>query len=92
MLRLIIFAAFSVASMAEVIDRVAVSVGKQIITAGQIDEEIRVTAFLNHEKPHFTVDEKKKAAERLIEQALIKDGMEKCHYPLPTLAAKPTRM
>lgn len=85
-LRLVIFAALALVSVAEVIDRVAVSVGKQIITAGQIDEEIRVTAFLNHEEPKFTVEEKKKAAERLIEQALIKDGMEKSHYPLPTLA------
>ena len=67
----------------EIIDRMAVSVGNQVITEGQIDEEIRLTAFLNHEQPGASVTERKKAAGRLIEQALIKRDMDLSRYPPP---------
>ncbi len=81
-----IFLVTPFAARAEIIDRIAVTVGNQVITTDQINEEIRVTAFLNHSEPKLTADEKKQAAERLIEQALIKEGMDYSHYPLPTLA------
>ncbi len=71
---------------AEVIDRMAISVGNQVITESQIDEEVRVTAFLNNEKVDLSADEKKKAADRLIEQALIKREMDLSRYPLPALS------
>jgi hypothetical protein len=74
------------AGRAEIIDRIAVSVGNTIITTDQINDGIRVTAFLNHTQPDFSAAEKKKAAERLIEQALIRREMEVSHYPLPPLA------
>jgi len=67
----------------EIIDRIAISAGNQVITEGQVEEEIRLTAFLNHEKPDFGVAERKKAAGRLIEQALIKRDMDLSRYPLP---------
>ena len=73
-------------ALAEIIDRVAVSVGNQVITEDQINEEIRVTAFLNHEKADLSSAEKKKAAERLIEQALMKRDMDFTHYPLPQMS------
>ena len=68
---------------AEIIDRVAVSVGNQVITEDQINEELRVTAFLNHDKVDTSPAEKKKAAERLVEQALIKRDIDLSHYALP---------
>jgi hypothetical protein len=68
---------------AEIIDRIAISVGNQVITEGQVEEEIRLTAFLNHEKPDLSAAERKKAAGRLIEQALIKRDMDLSRYPLP---------
>jgi hypothetical protein len=71
---------------AEIIDRIAISAGNQVITEGQLDEEVRLTAFLNHEKPDVSVAEKKKAAGRLIEQALVKRDLELSRYPLPTAA------
>ena len=52
----------------EIIDRIAVSVGNQVITSDQITDEIRVTALLNHKNIDLSGDERKKAAERLIEQ------------------------
>jgi len=67
---------------AEIIDRIAITVGSQVITVSQIDEEIRITAFLNREKLDITADAKKQAATRLIEQALVKREMDLSHYPL----------
>jgi len=51
-----------------------------------VNDEIRITAFLNQTQPDFSAAEKKKAAERLIEQALIKREMEVSHYPVPALS------
>jgi hypothetical protein len=67
----------------EIIDRIAISAGNQVITEGQIDEEIRLTAFLNHDKLDLAAAERKKAADRLIEQTLVKRDMELSRYPLP---------
>jgi hypothetical protein len=70
----------------EIIDRIAISAGNQVITEGQIDEEIRLTAFLNHDKLDLAPAERKKAADRLIEQTLVKRDMELSRYPLPPLS------
>jgi peptidyl-prolyl cis-trans isomerase SurA len=84
--RLIWLLVFSTLLPAEIIDRVAISVGNQVITEGQIDLEVRVTDFLNHESLDLAAVQRKKAADRLIEQTLIKRDMEFSHYPLPVLA------
>jgi hypothetical protein len=68
----------------EIIDRIAISVGNQVITEGQVDEEIRLTDFLNHEKLNLDVADRRKAAGRLIEQALVKRDLELSRYPLPS--------
>ena len=69
--------------VAEIIDRIAISVGNQVVAESQVDEEIRLTAFLNHEKLNLSVAERKKAADRLIEQALIKRDLDLSRYPVP---------
>jgi hypothetical protein len=71
---------------AEIIDRIAVSVGNQVITESQIDEEIRLTAFLNQEKLVLDNTERQKAAGRLIEQTLVRREMEFSRYPVPPLS------
>src|SRR5579884_2191521 len=71
---------------ADIIDRIAVSIGNQVITTDQIDDEIRIAAFLAHEQPKLTAEERKQAAERLIEQTLIKREMDLTHYPVPDVA------
>src|SRR5579864_7585149 len=67
----------------DIIDRVAVSVGNQVITEGQIDEEIRITAFLNREKVDLSAASKKAEAELLVQQTLMKREMDLSHYRLP---------
>jgi peptidyl-prolyl cis-trans isomerase SurA len=58
---------------AVVIDRIAVIAGKRLIKASDIDRDLRVTAFLNREPLVFTPDAKRKAAERLVDQSIIRE-------------------
>ncbi len=69
---------------ATIVDRIAVTVGDQVITETEILREIDITAFLNGEKPSFTPDEKRKAADRLVEQKLVRKEMELGNYPEAT--------
>jgi hypothetical protein len=86
MRRCILSVAIVLTSRAEIIDRIAVSVGSEVVTTDQIQDEIRLAAFLNRTQPNLSADEKKKAAERLIEQTLLKREMDFTHYPLPALS------
>ncbi len=64
-----------------IIDSIAVSVGAQAITEGQIDQEIRLAAFTNGSQPDLSVESRRKAADQLIEQALIRREMSFGAYP-----------
>lgn len=67
-------------SWAEVYDRVAVAVGNHAIKASDIDRDIRLTAFLNGGKLDFSLPEQRKAADRLIDQWMIREEMAKRNY------------
>ncbi len=73
----------AVAAPAEIIDRIAVSVGSRVITTSELDREIRVSAFLNGTKPDFSPEGKRAAAERMVDQKLIRGEMENTRYPAP---------
>ncbi|MGA2182407.1 MAG: hypothetical protein ABSH47_05200 [Bryobacteraceae bacterium] len=68
---------------AEIVDRIAVTIGDRVVTEQQIVHEIRVAAFLNREKPDVSAGAKRDAAERLIKQEVIRREMESTHYPIP---------
>jgi hypothetical protein len=68
---------------AEVVDRLAVTVGREVITELQLDEELRITALLNHRPILRDLEARRAAADRLVEQLLIKHEMNLSHYPLP---------
>jgi hypothetical protein len=68
---------------AEIIDRIAVSVGNQAITSSDVDREIRVTAFLNRTEPDFSPAARRATADRLVEQRLILRELENSRYPVP---------
>jgi hypothetical protein len=70
-------------SRAEILDRIAITVGRQVITELQLDEELRVTALLNHQPIAHDLQARRAAADRLVEQLLVKHEMELSHYPLP---------
>lgn len=78
------FATAPVAVHAEVVDRIAIIVGRQVITTSQIDIEVRVTAFLSGQsKPAVTDTLQREAAARLIEQTLVRREIELTRFPTP---------
>jgi hypothetical protein len=74
----------ALASRATVIDRIAVSVGTRAITVSDVDREIRVAAFLNGANPDFSPTGRRRAAERMVEQTLVRLEIESNRYPTPT--------
>jgi hypothetical protein len=84
MLNLALLALSGAVSAATVVDRVAVVVGRRAIKTSDIDREIRVAAFLNRQEADNRADAKRKVAERLIDQELVRQDMVSGQYPLPT--------
>jgi hypothetical protein len=84
MYRLLVIACVLGSLRAEVIDRIAVTVDQQVITELQLDEELRVTAFLNHQPVARNLDARRAAASRLIQQLIVRREMELRHFPPPT--------
>jgi len=68
---------------AEIIDRIAATVGDHIISEQEIVHEIRIAALLNREPAKVSASTKHAAAERLVKQELIRREMDETHYPLP---------
>lgn len=75
--------AFMPRAGAEIVDCIAVTIDKQVITLSQVFEDIRLAGFLNDEALDTSVAERKRAEERLIQQTLLRREMELNHYPAP---------
>ena len=71
------------AAHADLIDRIAVSVGNSVITTSDLEREIRVTAFLNDAQPTLTPEVKRATADRMVEQLLIRRELQTSRYPVP---------
>jgi parvulin-like peptidyl-prolyl isomerase len=56
----------------QVIDRIAVTVGKTVITEGEVLTNLKVAAFLDDKEPDLSGPSKRKAADRLVEQVLLR--------------------
>jgi hypothetical protein len=54
-----------------------------VIKLSDIDRDLRVTEFLNQEPPNFSSEAKHKAADRLIDQAIIRDEIATGGRPAP---------
>ncbi len=67
----------------EIIDRVAIAIGNRTITELQIDEELRITALLNHKPLIRDQKTRRDAADRLVQQFLIRAEMRVSRYPDP---------
>ncbi|HEX4808835.1 MAG TPA: hypothetical protein VH325_07895 [Bryobacteraceae bacterium] len=69
---------------AELVDKLAITIGQQVITELQLDEELRVTALLNKQPVVRDTATRRAAADRLVQQLLIKKEMDMSRYPPPT--------
>jgi len=85
MRHVLLVVAFSFAAMAQnIIDRIAVVVGSQVITESEVILEVRLTAFFNSQPLDLSTAQRKAAAERLVDQQLIRNEMQVGGYPMPT--------
>jgi hypothetical protein len=67
-----------------VIDRVAVVVGLRAVKLSDIQRELRVTSFLNRQPLDESSAAMHKAAERLIDQELVRQDLQRGQYSQPT--------
>jgi parvulin-like peptidyl-prolyl isomerase len=80
----VIYAAvLAAAAHREIIDRIAVSVGRRVITETDLNRAIRVAAFQDGVKPDFSAARKQAVAQALIEQKLVQIELESSRYPMP---------
>ena len=70
----------------ETLDRIAVTVGRHVISEQDILQDIRLSAFIDTRQPAFTPEQKRKAADRLIDQYLVLQDAALTRTPLPSAA------
>ncbi len=85
-MRLAILLAATVLLPGQVLDRVAVVVGTTVITETEVIEEARLEAFLNQASLDISAAARRAAAERLVDQQLIRNEIRIGAYPQPTAA------
>ena len=72
---------------AETLDRVAVSVGNEVITESQVILDLHVVAFLERKPVDLSGAAKRQSAERLVDQILILREAADSHLTLPSTEA-----
>jgi hypothetical protein len=84
--RTILVALLLIAGRAEVLDRIAVTVGKHVISEGDIFLDLRIAAFLDQKPVDLSGDQKRKSADRLVDQYLLLQEASTSRQVLPTAA------
>ena len=84
---LLLGAAASLPARAEILDRIAVSVGTEVITESQVLLDLRVIAFLEEQPVETSGAAKRQAAARLVDQLLILREAADSHLTLPSTEA-----
>jgi hypothetical protein len=82
----LLLVALLLSAPAEVLDRIAVTVAKHVISEGDVLLELRIAAFLNQKPVDASGDQKRKAADRLIDQYLLLEEASTSRQTLPTKA------
>ncbi len=90
MTRRILIALLVTTVHAAILDRIAVTVGKHVITEGDIFLDLRIAAFLDQKPVDISVDiggdQKRKTADRLVDQYLLLQEASTSRQVLPTAA------
>src|ERR1051326_6229128 len=81
---LLLFVAASALWGGDVLDRIAVTVQKQVITEGDLIRELRVEAFLDRKPVDLSGAAKRKAAAHLADQILMLKEAADSHLTLTT--------
>ena len=81
---LLLMLLFLVPSSAAVVDRVAIVIGKQVVTESEVLEDLRLTEFINNEPLEQGSGARNAAAEHLIDQELIRRELEMSGFAKPS--------
>lgn len=79
----LVFIAMLASAQPDTLDRIAVTVGKHVITEGDLLLDLRIAAFLDQKPVDATPDQKRKAADRLIDQYLLLQEAATSRLALP---------
>jgi hypothetical protein len=69
---------------AEIVDRIAASIGSHVITESEVLEEIHVTAFQDGSPVDAGAEQKRQALERLVDQELMRKEIVFTRFPFPS--------
>jgi len=73
-------------AIGETLDRIAVTVGRHVISEHDILQDIRLSAFIDNKQPDLSTEQKRKAANRLIDQYLVLQEAALTRTPVPSAA------
>jgi len=73
----------SAAAAGENLDRIAVTVGSHVIPESEVILDLRVAAFIDGTTPDLSAAQKRKAADRLVDQYLVLTDAAATRAPLP---------
>lgn len=80
----VIMAVACLGMRAEIVDRIAATVGFEVISESRIEDQIRIGAFIEGTDPDLSLDNRRKTLEQLIEQTLIRREVEFTRFPPPS--------
>ncbi len=78
--------ALACAAAAETVDRIAIIVNRRAVKDSDIDLDLRVTAFLNQQAVAKSAAARKESAQRLVDQALIREELDHGDYEAAPIA------
>jgi len=80
----LILAFCALPAAAEIIDRVAVSAGLEVVTGSAIRRQLRLDAFFENSQPNLSPASQRDAARRLLDQLMIRREIELSRFnPVP---------
>ena len=75
---------FAILGTAAVLDRVALVVGQDVITEGEVMDELRLSQFLGSKPLDLGPEQRYAAAQRLVDQQLIRNEMKVASFTPPS--------
>jgi hypothetical protein len=68
----------------ELLDRVAITIGLDVITEQEIYDQLKIAAFLDGKEPAFTQQNLRETADRMVMQRLLLLDMRANGFPMPS--------
>jgi hypothetical protein len=82
----------AVVACTAVVDRIAVVVGKNVITESELLQDLRITEFLNQQPLDLSSSKRRDAAEKMVDQQFLRKEMETSHFAMPDASRADTML